>query len=229
MSDGADGSIPQGIKACKVCGEPIRQTARKCIKCGSYQGWFSGLGLSASILALLTALLSVATVAVPVIRDALTPKDSSLAFSLQGEGSPDVISVLVTNSGIRPGTVGGGVLFVTESLPFREPSPQMPTRIHRDNPTDLSSATIIGPGESALINYELVEDEPAPLDAFDAYNMFCDLNIFSTSFRGYISFNAIELRSFDEDGQGRLNSCQKFWSLFEKQMPLFPKESRPGD
>jgi hypothetical protein len=219
MAEPFIGPLPAGTKRCRVCAEPINANARVCINCSSYQGWFSGLGISTSVLAVLTALISVATVAIPILQNAITPKNSSLTFSLQGASS-DVISILVTNSGIRPGTVGEGVLWITDQLPFKEGDPQVRLRIYGGG---VSSGEIIEPGKSALINYELVKDEPAPIESFDAYNMNCDLDILSTSFVGYINSEPVTLRSWDEDGQESLNSCQKLHNLFEKQLPLFPK------
>jgi hypothetical protein len=47
---------------------------------------------------------SVLTSAVPVIKDWLTPKNSAISVTFQG-ANKSAITVLVSNSGVRPGTV----------------------------------------------------------------------------------------------------------------------------
>src|SRR5215467_12617372 len=84
------------IKSCKVCGEDIKKEARKCTHCDSYQDWRANVGFSNTVLSLLVALCSVLTVAVPVILDTVTPKNSDLRFAYHGI-SDHSITVLVTN------------------------------------------------------------------------------------------------------------------------------------
>lgn len=83
------------MKHCVVCGEDIRTDAVKCVHCGSYQnrrGRFdSNTGITSVILALLTALVSVAGVAIPAIVDAVESKNSSLKFTLV-ETNPERIA-----------------------------------------------------------------------------------------------------------------------------------------
>jgi uncharacterized membrane protein len=93
-----------GTKPCNVCGEAIKLAARKCIHCESYQDWHADIGMSSTVLSLLIALISVLTISVPVVRNALTPKNSNLEYSYQGTASK-VITVLVANTGIRTGDV----------------------------------------------------------------------------------------------------------------------------
>jgi hypothetical protein len=65
------------------------------------------------VLALLVALLSVATVAGPVFRDLLTTKDSDLAVgSFQGFNDDGEAMFVVSNSGNRPGTVADAYVLV---------------------------------------------------------------------------------------------------------------------
>src|SRR5262245_16368653 len=92
-------------KTCTSCGEEIAASARKCIHCDSYQDWRRFFGFSSPVLALLVALVSVATFAVPVFRDVLAPKDSHLTGSFQGFVDDEPVFV-VSNSGNRAGTVG---------------------------------------------------------------------------------------------------------------------------
>jgi hypothetical protein len=98
-------------KLCTTCGEEIAAVARKCIKCDAYRDWRRYLAFSSTVLALMVALLSVATVAVPVFRDLLITKDSYLIGSFQGFSNNEAIFV-VSNSGNRPGTVAEASLWV---------------------------------------------------------------------------------------------------------------------
>jgi len=101
------GDLPPGTKRRLVCAEPINEKASKCIHCQSDQGGIRRrLGVSTTVLSLLVALVTVLTFAIPVIRDALTSRDSRLIASMQGMSDDRVIAVLVSNTGARPGTVG---------------------------------------------------------------------------------------------------------------------------
>ena len=85
MSEAHVGPLPEGMKHCRVCAEPINKAAQKCIHCQSEQStWRQRLGFSSTVLALLIALISVLSSAVPVFERALTPKDSHLSFAYLG-------------------------------------------------------------------------------------------------------------------------------------------------
>jgi hypothetical protein len=92
------------MKPCGVCAEPIRLAAKNCRHCGSYQGRWSRLGLSAAVLSLLVALVSALGFAIPIVKDALTTRDSHLVAAFQGI-TPYGISVLVSNLGTSPGSI----------------------------------------------------------------------------------------------------------------------------
>jgi hypothetical protein len=96
--------IANDTKPCKVCAEPIKKAARVCTHCNNYQDWRAELNVSSTVLSLMVALVSVTTAALPVVRDAMTEKNSDLSFTFQGVNE-DVIGILVTNQGARPGTV----------------------------------------------------------------------------------------------------------------------------
>jgi predicted nucleic acid-binding Zn ribbon protein len=91
-------------KLCKVCAEPIKQQARICNHCKSYQDWRGHMGMSQSVLALLIALISVGTVFVPVVVKSFTAENSDLIFSLQSIDKRK-LTFLGSNRGNRPGTV----------------------------------------------------------------------------------------------------------------------------
>src|SRR5437660_570837 len=85
MAEAHVGPLPEGLKHCKACQEPINRNARKCIHCQGEQGEIRRrLAFSSTVLALLVALISVLTAAAPVLKEALTPKNSDIELSFQG-------------------------------------------------------------------------------------------------------------------------------------------------
>ena len=91
---------------CRLCRNPIPVEAKFCTECDTYQDWRRYFGVSSTILSLLIALFSVLTVAIPVVRNALTPERSDIHCSLVSWGGPEA-TVLITNRGIRPAVVRG--------------------------------------------------------------------------------------------------------------------------
>ena len=68
---------------CRVCREPIRQGAKKCIHCDSMLDWRGWLGISETALALLVALVSVVGATGPRIVELFTPKASKLEVNIR--------------------------------------------------------------------------------------------------------------------------------------------------
>lgn len=117
MAQAHIGELPEGTKRCKVCQEPINAKAEKCIHCSSDQTWRLRLGFSATILALLVALVTVLGAAAPVIKDLLLPTNSNLVATFQGADTKSTtehlaLHVLVSNTGNRPGTVTADTSFL---------------------------------------------------------------------------------------------------------------------
>jgi hypothetical protein len=117
-------------RPCPVCGETIKQRARKCVHCDSVLDWARYLGISNTTLALLTALVAVIAQAAPVVRSALEPKDSRLHLTFMGAGSRravldgtimngDVV-LLVSNDGAEAGGVVTGSVDVFWEAENRE-------------------------------------------------------------------------------------------------------------
>lgn len=152
MAEAHVGPLPEGTKHCRVCAEPINKVAQKCIHCQSEQNrWRQRLGFSSTILSLLVALVAVLTAAVPVFKEALTPKNSSLSFSFVG-ATHQSIGVIASNSGTRPGAVRRA--FVSSNR-----IPDIPLSIYGMG----SSATfLVAPGNSIQINFYTEEQAPDP-------------------------------------------------------------------
>lgn len=110
-SDEAKSKVPPSIKLaeCIVCREQIKAGARKCIHCDSYQDWREYFNFSSSMLAWLVALVSVISLSLPVIKNALQKDNSKVVLAFQGieEG---YISLIASNLGTRPGSVGSAEL-----------------------------------------------------------------------------------------------------------------------
>jgi predicted nucleic acid-binding Zn ribbon protein len=136
-------------KPCKVCGEPIKKSARVCIHCSNYQDWRSELSISSTVLSLLVALFSVLTVAVPVIEQALEVKNAKLLFAPQGQ-TDKFITIMASNTGIRPGSVTGGGLVL--SMPEFNGNPAFSADIKLMIDGIKGGALIVEPGKSILVN-----------------------------------------------------------------------------
>jgi predicted nucleic acid-binding Zn ribbon protein len=112
MAEPHVGPLPDGMKHCLVCAEPINRRALKCIHCQGDQSWLrQRMGYSSTVLSLLVALVSVMTASLPVIKETFTPKNSSLAFSPQG-ANQDYIALLASNQGVRPAVIRSAKLLI---------------------------------------------------------------------------------------------------------------------
>lgn len=174
MSEAHVGPLPEGMKHCRICAEPINKRAMKCIHCQSEQSlWRQRMGLSSTVLALLIALISVTTAALPAIKDFLTPKNSSLSFSYTG-ATEDYIGVLVSNSGIRPGTLKSASL-------AREGFPLIPLHIVG---LAFNATEIINAGANRQVNF-YARRNPMHLDTEAmTKNKVCNIEIKFKEFLG---------------------------------------------
>ena len=75
----------QAKKECVVCGEQIPATAQKCTHCEGFQDWRRHINFSATVLALLTALVSVVSTSLPNIIELLRGHNSQMAIAFQGD------------------------------------------------------------------------------------------------------------------------------------------------
>jgi hypothetical protein len=140
--------------SCLECREPLRAGAGKCVRCNAYQDWRRYFAFSTTVLSLLIALLSVATVCIPVLIDALRPADAVIRLSIGDISTPSlawsyyrqragwgdlpphvadrfeislVVRLVATNSGTRPGVI--------EAVDVRG--------IYLDDPSKVFAATLI--------------------------------------------------------------------------------------
>lgn len=94
---------------CTTCREPIHAKAKKCKVCDSYQDWRSYLNMSASVLALVVALVSVLSFAAPVAAKLMAKDHSEVSVALHSiNGSKAVFTA--SNSGNKAGTIAAALL-----------------------------------------------------------------------------------------------------------------------
>lgn len=79
--------------------------APKCVTCESYQGWRRHISMSTTMVALLTALVSVLSIAVPPMLRALQPDNSKISVAFGGDDEEGAFYLLAINVGNRPGTL----------------------------------------------------------------------------------------------------------------------------
>lgn len=105
MATDESGAAQRGIGGkCKFCREALREGATRCPACGSFQNWRRHLTLSATVLSLLVALVSVSALALPVFVDAFEPRRSRVSVELSF-WSGDYAYLYFTNDGSRPALV----------------------------------------------------------------------------------------------------------------------------
>jgi hypothetical protein len=168
-----------------VCQEPIKPHVSKCVHCGSYQDWRSNLpfSLTTSVLSLLVALITVLTAAIPVLHEALTPKNSDLTFSFHGASTdPLRLIVLATNQGVRPGTVHPASPLLTMSGKLSMPLSLAESDPSYFNPPSEAPPTIIDPGKSRLFTFAIWDATGETDDSI--YSGHCLLRISTTDFVG---------------------------------------------
>lgn len=93
------------VKPCRQCAEEISFAAKLCRHCGSHQDWRGYLNLSSTVLALLIALITVATSAVtPLLSVLHAPRSEVVASNPVFHG--ETLSIVATNLGDRAGVIG---------------------------------------------------------------------------------------------------------------------------
>jgi ribosomal protein L40E len=103
-----------GRKMCLTCAALIPGTASKCTVCGSFQNWRRHLPFDATILALLTALVSVIATSVPALTTWLEGGYSDVAVTYGHDDDSGGIFLSAYNGGNRP----GGIKKITLFVPF---------------------------------------------------------------------------------------------------------------
>jgi hypothetical protein len=89
---------------CKQCCNAIPRGARLCSHCNSYQDWRSWFSVSSTVLALLTALVSVLGIATPAVINVLhSPKSNAILQAPSLDGT--TLRVVAINRGDAPASL----------------------------------------------------------------------------------------------------------------------------
>jgi hypothetical protein len=187
MADSCNNTFQTATRPCINCAEEIKTSARQCIHCKSFQDWRAAFGVSTPVLSLLVALVSVLTVAVPVLVESITPENAKIEFTVQGSTS-ETIFVLVSNRGNRPGSVAHGALTL-------DGIDAMVVDL-ADSP---GAVQIIAPGKSELVKYRYGFSVPGA--KIGTSHKKCSFSMRITDFRGMVwwgghSAECIQLTAF---------------------------------
>jgi len=155
MPEAASIEIPDGMKPCKVCGEPIKKNALKCVHCASYQDWHAKLGAGSSILGVLVAAISVLAVAVPILINTLSLKNASISLIFQG-ADEKTIQILASNAGSGPGSVNRYAMLDIETK-----RGSGATRLVRNGS---SMPIVIDEGKNVTLQYQLFYTQEDPIE-----------------------------------------------------------------
>ncbi|MFG3596470.1 hypothetical protein [Bradyrhizobium sp. RDI18] len=141
------GNFPRNgrTKSCVACGALMPEAATKCTKCNSYQNWHNRLTISTTVLALLTALVSVIGATIPNLWSWYKSGNSHVVVSFAHDDNQGGFSLAATNDGDRIGSIASvTVEFVVKEKPYSIAA----TLDQRANPS-------VEPGKSQKIRYEL--------------------------------------------------------------------------
>lgn len=141
-------------KPCRVCGETIVASARKCIHCDSWQDWRAELGVSSQVLALLVALVSVTAPLITAVDSVMNPPVAE--FSIKPvQVLVHLLRLEVTNFGVKPGAIGNVVVRGFGSDERETVSSQFASRI-------ATGPQMILPSETKTIYLDRVNESAAP-------------------------------------------------------------------
>jgi len=158
--------------ACVVCKEEIQRNARKCVKCNCYQGWIRrSADFSNVTLALLVALVSVLSIAGPVIVSLFRRPSDHLAFAvLDLQPNDSSILLMVSNTGARAGAVRNPRLALPFELVAQSSTPMVSLDLDQSGlvqPGTTVELRLVGPGEwvpAVPRRHEAPEDYKLHLD-----------------------------------------------------------------
>jgi hypothetical protein len=152
----AIGEFPRDsrTKLCATCGALMPGKAIKCTKCDSFQNWYNRITVSTTVLALLTALISVAGATLPNLWSWYRSGNSHVSVSFAHDDDQGGLFLAATNDGDRIGSVADvAIAFTAKDKQFSFPAVLDP----QSNPS-------IEPGKSQKIRYTV--DVGKDLDAY---------------------------------------------------------------
>lgn len=162
MTNANQSSNDSRSSTCPICCEPINPAAKRCNACGTRldrSDLIERLSATSTVLAVLTALISVITVGLPALVKSLSPNVSLInaAFVRTGSDYPDKYKfdyqIFISNSGNRPGALG--------EVWVRSDSPNTTDKIKLDIPEHywpkdtegIQKLEVLAPGESRSLYF----------------------------------------------------------------------------
>lgn len=151
------GATADSVKSsrCPICCEPINPAAKRCNACGTRldrSDLMHRFSSASTVLAVLTALISVITVGLPSLVHALKPDSSKvhLAFVRRGNDYPAPYTfdfqIYVSNSGTRPGAFGS--VWVSSAGSGDRIELEIPEHYWPKDTAAIRNLEILPPGES---------------------------------------------------------------------------------
>ncbi|APO49698.1 hypothetical protein LUI11_32240 [Bradyrhizobium diazoefficiens] len=178
-------------KLCTTCGALMPNSAIKCTKCDSFQNWHNRIAVSTTVLALLTALVSVAGATLPNLWSWYRSGNSHVSVSFAHDDDEGGIFLVATNDGDRIGSIARvSVDFTAKDTPYSFAAV-----------LDPQSSPSIEPGKSQKIRYTIdVGTDLIPYSVNDVKGD-CSLHIEVREFSGArtsnISRKCSDLRPLD--------------------------------
>lgn len=171
---------------CKLCKEEIKNNAKICVHCGSYQNWKRYLNFSSIILSLFIAVFTLSGFTYPYLKEKLQPLKTELKATLMGTTSK-YIYILFSNTGNRPGTIKN-IYYTDYNVSKKSNSKKSTVGINPTySATSFKEFVVIEPGESRVV--ELPIDHiplafPEYLDdlSLNEYKSVCMLSIDSVAY-----------------------------------------------
>jgi len=171
-SDSSVGTTKNQVSQCAICKNEIKEGAKKCISCNSFQHpirrFFSAINIQA-----LVALVPIVTLAFVFVKDQIVSHKSDLRVTLL-ECENDRIRVVASNLGDRAGILREKATFTFVVDGKADPRPRL---LSKDPKSDI--APMIRPGETVIVDYLSVTKEgmKAHLDVCPASSEECEYKL----------------------------------------------------
>ncbi|MEH0154504.1 hypothetical protein V6R21_10195 [Limibacter armeniacum] len=187
---------------CKICKEEIKQGAKKCNHCDSFQDYRRYVNTSTTFLSLMVALVTILSFGIPYVLKTLENPDSDIKMHLIGHNPlTNEIDIYCVNEGDRPGLVHGAnfefdcddkTYFITLRREFAKVDNKDIAKKEKEKERDLYE---LYPFKTVLIRYQPSIHTP-PLNKNNLKEKFTyedhkknkikniSLNVITTSFKG---------------------------------------------
>lgn len=183
---------------CRYCAETIKAKALLCHNCGKRQDWKRFLSYGNSTLALFVALLSVASLGIPLIVNALKPDNSVVTVALVNR-TDVMVPIIASNKGSRLAVIGATAALDIKFIEKHNSSNRLflfMNQIHDANNIIAARDSLAIPeGTSKLFYYQVLDTQinREQLSKFSKSGERSILEIESCTFNvSYINFNGEE-------------------------------------